>query len=94
MPPKNADALSGYAVILADGRPCEIVNVDDLSERAELPPECGPYIPISWMYETVLEMCGNKRTLNCFRYGWKARGPVRKRLLQRLRTRPVQWGMT
>lgn len=64
------------------------VRVTDIKEYVDdTPPECAPYIPFSWVREVSLNCTFaqvGKKTKNLLVYGWRATGPVRKRLLRKL----------
>lgn len=54
----------------------------------EAPPECGHYIPDSWWrgeWSGTIELTRSfMRTMMRMVYGWRTKGPIRKRALQKL----------
>lgn len=91
---------SGVMMLNNRGRmlPVEVTDFTDVTTMMEeTPPECDHYIPDSWWHD---EICGefnlNKPHFKAFQriaWGWQAKGPIRKRLILRLRMKSSS-GMT
>ena len=72
------------ARVFIDGN--EVGNLEDVTETFDMdyPPECGSYIPFSWLRdEFSFEIMMRKKDRNLLAYGWRAKGPVRKRTLHK-----------
>lgn len=68
-------------------KPVEVAEFTETTLE-EAPPECGHYIPDSWWHD---EICGtfnmsrpHFRAFQRIAWGWRAKGPIRKRVLKSL----------
>lgn len=74
--------LDGCVLLMGD-TPVQITDIEEYVD--DTPPECAPYIPLSWTREMSFSCTFapiSKKTKNLLVYGWRATGPVRKRLLK------------
>lgn len=86
MPTGNMTLEKG--VLLMGDTPVQVTDIKEYVD--DTPPECAPYIPFSWAREMILSCTFapiSKKTKNLLVYGWRASGPVRKRLLRKLVTK-------
>lgn len=83
MPVENVVLEKG--VLLMGNTPVRVADIKEYVD--DTPPECATYIPFSWMREMLFSCTFapiSKKTKNLLVYGWRATGPVRKRLLRKL----------
>ena len=86
--------LSNLQLWTVDGIPLRLCNLGDVQTFDDTDTQCDS---VTWsnirsMDDFTFTIAGVTRKLrNLLAYGWKAKGPVRKRVLMKLRKRKALW---
>lgn len=96
MPYKGSEAvLECGAIYTQDGEKlCSISEIPEFTCTWGSEPDDAPYATIDPLKEMTFEIGPihiSKKIKNLIVYGWTASGPIRKRLLSKLRWRHIIW---